>query len=127
MEFYVYGKWMLDSLKLEGWFEMNVWGRLIDPAFDNLNIDLIRGEGMSFASNERKNIQRKINDHKKFYRKGDDVFRLHKGHLEFVAIEAGRNWEEINGTKYMSDSLKISKMLKDMLDKLIKECKMKKI
>ncbi|RIB00643.1 hypothetical protein C2G38_1139351 [Gigaspora rosea] len=114
-----------DSLKLEGWFEMNVWGRLIDPAFDNLNIDLIRGEGMSFASSERKNIQRKINDHKKFGRKGDGVFRLHKGRLEFGAIEAGRNWEEINGTKYMSDSLKISKMLKDMLDKLIRECKMK--
>ncbi|CAG8637790.1 16015_t:CDS:2, partial [Racocetra persica] len=110
-----------DSLKLEGWFEMNVWGRLIDPAFDNLNIDLIRGDGMSFASSERKNIQRKINDHKKFGRKGDGVFRLHKGRLEFGAIEAGRNWEEINGTKYMSDSLKISKMLKDMLDKLIRE------
>ncbi|CAG8542635.1 13582_t:CDS:2, partial [Racocetra fulgida] len=77
-----------------------------DPAFDNLNIDLIRGEGMSFASSERKNIQRKINDHKKFGRKGDGVFRLHKGRLEFGAIEAGRNWEEIN-------------------DKLIRECKMK--
>ncbi|CAG8821354.1 22810_t:CDS:2, partial [Gigaspora margarita] len=94
-----------DSLKLEGWFEINIWSRLIDPAFDNLNIDLIRGEGMSFASSERKNIQRKINDHKKFGRKGDG--------------------EEINGMKYMSDSLKISKILKDMLDKLIRECKMK--
>ncbi|CAG8676634.1 14779_t:CDS:2, partial [Cetraspora pellucida] len=116
---------LFDSLKLEGWFEINVWSRLIDPVFDNLNIDLIRGEGMSFASSERKNIQRKINDHKKFGRKGDGVFRLHKGRLEFGTIEAGRNWEEINGTKYMSDSLKISKMLKDMLDKLIRERKMK--
>ncbi|CAJ0915667.1 17536_t:CDS:2 [Entrophospora sp. SA101] len=64
-----------DSLKLEGWFEMNVWSRIIDSIFDDLNIDLIHGK--------------------------------------------------INGTKYMTDSLKISKMLKDMLDKLITECKMK--
>ena len=42
-----------DTSKLEGWFEMNVWGRLIDPAFDRLNIDLVHG-GMSLASSERK-------------------------------------------------------------------------
>nr|CAG8444148.1 9718_t:CDS:2 [Entrophospora candida] len=80
---------------------------------------------MSFASSERKNIQRKINDHKKFGKKGDGVIRLYKDRLESGAIEAGRKWEETNGTKYMSDSLKISKMLKDMLDKLIRECKIK--
>ncbi|CAG8700490.1 13315_t:CDS:1, partial [Racocetra fulgida] len=35
-----------DHSKLEGWYEVNVWGRLIDPAFDNLlSIDLVRGEG----------------------------------------------------------------------------------
>ncbi|KAF0434227.1 c2h2-type zinc finger transcription factor [Gigaspora margarita] len=86
-----------DSLKLEGWFETNVWNRIIDPAFDDLNVDLIREEG---------------------------VFRLRKDRLKFGAIEAGRKWKEINGTKYMSDSLEMSKMLKDMLDKLIRECKM---
>ncbi|RIB09720.1 hypothetical protein C2G38_2146412 [Gigaspora rosea] len=85
-----------DSLKLEGWFEMNVWSRIIDPAFDDLNVDLIREEG---------------------------VFRLRKSHLTFGAIEAGR---KLNGTKYMSDSLEMSKKLKDMLDKLIRECKMDK-
>ncbi|CAJ0746593.1 6608_t:CDS:2, partial [Entrophospora sp. SA101] len=128
MEFCVYGKWMkicFDSLKLEGWFGMNVWSRIIDPVVDDLNIDLIRGEGMSFASSERKNIHRKINNRKNIGRKGDGIFRLRRNRLEFGAVEAGRKWEEINGTKYMTDSLKISKMLKDMLDKLIIECKMK--
>ena len=62
-----------DISKLEGWFEMNVWSRLIDPAFSNLNVDIIRGEGMSIASSERKNVQRKLNDRKKFGRKGDSV------------------------------------------------------
>lgn len=114
-----------DSLKLEGWFQMNVWGRIVDPAFDNLNIELVRGEGMSFASSERKNIKRRINIRKKIGRKGDGIFRLRSDRLELEAIEAGRKWEEISGTKYMTDSLKISKLLKDMLDKLIMECKMK--
>lgn len=114
-----------DVSKLEGWFQMNVWSRLIDPAFCNL-IDVIRGEGMSIASSERKNAQRKNNDRKKIGRKGDGVFRLRKDHWEFGAIEAGRKWEGLKGTKYMTDSLKLCKMLKDMLDKLFVEFEMKK-
>ncbi|CAJ0840150.1 8429_t:CDS:2 [Entrophospora sp. SA101] len=51
----------------------------MNPAFDDLNIDLIRGEGMN--------------------------------RLEFGAIEAGRKWEETNGTKYMSDSLKYLRLI----------------
>ncbi|RHZ75541.1 hypothetical protein Glove_212g180 [Diversispora epigaea] len=31
-----------DPLKPEGWYEMNVWSHFIDPAFYDLNIDLIR-------------------------------------------------------------------------------------
>ncbi|CAG8759610.1 10046_t:CDS:2 [Cetraspora pellucida] len=114
-----------DASKLEGWFQMNVWSRIIDPAFCNL-IDVIRGEGMSIASSERKNVQRKIHDRKKIGKKGDGVFRLRKDHWEFGAIEAGRKWEGLKGTKYMTDSLKLCKMLKDMLDKLFVECEMKK-
>ncbi|CAG8788497.1 4999_t:CDS:2, partial [Dentiscutata erythropus] len=113
-----------DSL-LEGWYEMNMWSRVIDPAFDNLNIDLVRGEGMSHASSDRKNLTRATNDRKKLGRKGDGVFRLRKDRLEFGAIEAGRKWEGKSGTKYMTDSLKICKMLKDMLNQLAIECGMK--
>jgi len=58
-----------DSTKLEGWYEMCVWGRLIDPAFDNLDVDLVRGEGMSFASSDRKNIERSVADRKIIGRK----------------------------------------------------------
>lgn len=67
---------------------MNVWSNLIDPTFHAINIDLARGEGMSYASSDRKNIIRTINDRKKFGRKGDGVFRLHGDRLEFGAIEA---------------------------------------
>ncbi|RIA85015.1 hypothetical protein C1645_831433 [Glomus cerebriforme] len=83
----------IDS-KLEGWYQMNVRGRLIDPAFDNQNFDLAR----------------------------DGVFRLSVDRLEFVATEAGRKWEGRSGTKYLNDSLKINKMLKDMIGKLAVAC-----
>ncbi|CAG8575774.1 990_t:CDS:2 [Acaulospora morrowiae] len=115
---------IVDSL-LEGWYEMNMWSRVIDPAFDNLNIDLVRGESMSYASSDRKNLTRETNDRKKLGRKGDGVFRLRKDRLEFGAIETGRKWEGKSGTKYMTDSLKICKMLKDMLNQLAIECDMK--
>ncbi|CAG8813346.1 41774_t:CDS:2 [Gigaspora margarita] len=115
---------IIDSL-LEGWYEMNMWSRVIDPAFDNLNIDLVRGEGMSHASSDRKNLTRTTNDRKKLGRKGDGVFRLCNDRLEFGAIETGRKWEGNSGTKYMTDSLKICKMLKDMLNQLAIECGMK--
>ncbi|CAG8501609.1 11535_t:CDS:2 [Diversispora eburnea] len=114
-----------DSSKLEGWYAINVWGRLIDPAFENLDIDLIRGEGMSLASSNRKNHERTINDRKKIGRKGDGVFRLSKDRLEFGAIEAKRKWEGENGTGYLKDSLKLNKMLKDMLNQLVIVCNMR--
>ncbi|CAG8699453.1 5013_t:CDS:2, partial [Acaulospora colombiana] len=115
---------IIDSL-LEGWYEVNMWGRVIDPAFDNLNIDLVRGEGMSHASSDRKNLTRVKNDRKKLGRKGDGIFRLRKDRLEFGAIEAGHKWEGKSGTKHMTDSLKICKMLKDMLNQLSIKCDMK--
>ncbi|CAG8552850.1 3318_t:CDS:2 [Acaulospora colombiana] len=102
-----------DSLKLEGWYEMNVWSHLIDLAFHDINIDLVRGEGMSNASSDRKNLTRTINYRKKIGRKGDGVFRLCSDRLEFGAIEAGRKWEGQSGTKYSNDSLKLFKMLEE--------------
>ncbi|CAG8527891.1 13884_t:CDS:2, partial [Acaulospora morrowiae] len=99
--------------KLEEWFEMNIWANLIDPAFREMEIDLVR-EGMCLSSSDRENIDR-----------SDGIFRLRKKHLEFGAIEAGRNREGTKGTKLLTDSLKMSKMLKDMINALATECNMK--
>lgn len=102
---------------------MNVWSNLIDLTFhDIINIYLVRGEGMSCASSDRKNLVRTINDRKKIGRKGDGVFRLHGNRLEFGAIEAGRKWEGQKGTKYLNDSLKLNKMMKDMIVQLATIC-----
>lgn len=112
-----------DNSKLEGWYEMNIWGRLIDPTFDNnQNINLVRGEGMSYASSDRKNYKRITDEQKKIGHKGDGVFRLHGNQLKFGAIKAGRKWEGKSGTKYLNDSLKIKKMLKDMIGQLVIAC-----
>ncbi|CAG8665210.1 8242_t:CDS:1, partial [Acaulospora morrowiae] len=111
--------------KLEGWFEMNIWAHLVDPAFREMETDLVRGERMCLSSSDRKNIDRSENDRKKIGKKGDGIFRLRKKRLEFGAIEAGRNWEGTKGTKLLTDSLKMSKMLKDMINVLATECDMK--
>ncbi|CAG8473689.1 8463_t:CDS:2 [Ambispora gerdemannii] len=111
-----------DPSKLEGWFQHNVWSRLIDPAFHDMKVELIRGEGMSLASSDRKNEGRTISGRKKIGKKGDGIFRITKDRMEFGAIETGRKWEGLKGTKYLKDSLKLNKMLKDMLTQLVAEC-----
>ncbi|KAF0471689.1 c2h2-type zinc finger transcription factor [Gigaspora margarita] len=82
---------MNPSSRLEGWYQHNVWSPIIDPAFRNFEIDLIRGEGSSMASSDRKNDDTDYEeDRKKIGRKGDGMFRLNGDRLEFGAIEAGK-------------------------------------
>ncbi|CAG8472461.1 8126_t:CDS:2 [Racocetra fulgida] len=52
----------------------------------------------------------------------DGIFRLKGSRLEFGAIEAGREWEGEHGRKYIRDSLKLRKILHDMLIQLSTEC-----
>ncbi|KAF0406827.1 c2h2-type zinc finger transcription factor [Gigaspora margarita] len=111
-----------DQSKLEGWFQSDVWSRIIDPAFHNTTFELLRGESMSFASSDRKNDGRTAFDRKKIGKKGDGIFRITADRMELGAIESGREWEGLYGTKYLKDSLKLNKMLKDMITNLISEC-----
>ncbi|CAG8722761.1 5274_t:CDS:2 [Funneliformis caledonium] len=93
----------LDSSKLEGWFQHNIWSSIIDPSFHiNSRINLICEESMSLASSDRKNDTSCNVNHrtsssdscdvnrKKISRKGDEIFRLKGNRLEFRAIEAER-------------------------------------
>ncbi len=80
----------MDASKLEGWFQHNIWSPIIDLAFRNSEIKLIRGEGMSMASSNRKNDAGCDVDRKKIGRKEDRIFRLKGDRLEFGAIETGR-------------------------------------
>ncbi|KAF0390474.1 c2h2-type zinc finger transcription factor [Gigaspora margarita] len=78
----------LDSSKLEGWYQLNIWGPLIDSAFRNSSFNLIRVDGMSNASSDRKNQANCGTTRKKIGRKGDGIFRLKGSRLEFGAIES---------------------------------------
>ncbi|RHZ75672.1 hypothetical protein Glove_212g30 [Diversispora epigaea] len=110
-------KVFVDPNNLENCNEVDVWNRLIDPAFQNMGIKLVRGD-MSFASCERKNKARKGKHKKILGHKSDGIFRLCGSHLEFGAIEVEKRWTG----DYPSISLKICKMLKDMVTQLSDEC-----
>ncbi|CAB4425750.1 unnamed protein product [Rhizophagus irregularis] len=102
----------LDSSKLEGWFQHNIWSFIIDLAFRiNSRINLICGKGMSLTFSDRKNNtscdtdygisfndSRDV-DQKKIGKKGDGIFRLKGDRLEFGAIEAKKKWKDRNGRK----------------------------
>ncbi|RIA86912.1 hypothetical protein C1645_740505 [Glomus cerebriforme] len=87
-----------------------------------MKFELIRSEDMSFASRDRKNDGKTDFDRKKIGRKGDEIFRITADCIKFEVVETGRKWEGSNGTKYLKDSLKLNKMLKDMITKLISKC-----
>lgn len=109
--------------KLEGWYEMNVWSHLIDTLFHNTEVNLKRGAD---RKNEGRSVSERKSTRKMIGRKGDGVFISHTRRLEFGAIEAWRRWEGKSGDKYLRDSLKLSKLLKDMLRLLFSECGMVK-
>ncbi|CAG8755230.1 20051_t:CDS:2 [Gigaspora margarita] len=71
-------------------YQLNIWDLLIDFAFRNSSFNLIRVDGMSEASSDRKNQANRGTNRKKIGRKGDGIFRLKRSSLEFGAIESGR-------------------------------------
>ncbi|RIA93485.1 hypothetical protein C1645_735509 [Glomus cerebriforme] len=77
--------------KLEWWYQMNIWSYLINPAFDNQNFELVCSKSMSFASSNRKNLKKTVNDKKKIGHKDNGVFRLSGDHLE--STEAKHKWK----------------------------------
>ncbi|CAG8640635.1 226_t:CDS:2, partial [Diversispora eburnea] len=80
----------------EAWYNVNVWGPIIDRTFDNIpNVDIARGESSSLASSDRKNRNRTIDTRKKMGRKGDAIIRKLSGgmKLEFGGSEAGKHYE----------------------------------
>ncbi|CAG8455466.1 12689_t:CDS:2 [Rhizophagus irregularis] len=60
---------------------------------------------MSLASSNRKNDTSCDTDHKTSFNDSRD-------RLEFGAIEAERKWEDRNGRKYITDSLKLKQNVK---------------
>jgi hypothetical protein len=108
----------------ENWYNVNVWGPVIDRIYDDIpNIDIVRGESSSLASSDRKNRNRTTNTRKKMGRRGDAIIRKCSCGIrhEFGGSEVGSHYEGQNATKWLNESgLKLPKMLRDMFISLCK-------
>ncbi|RUP42709.1 hypothetical protein BC936DRAFT_138196 [Jimgerdemannia flammicorona] len=88
---------------LEGWFTSNIWSVIVDACL----IDL---ETVEFVRSEVKLL---------LGRKCDGIAR-ELGSPEEFAISEGRCWTGEDGTKYLSDALKMPKVMRDMLHQRIR-------
>ncbi|CAB4401981.1 unnamed protein product [Rhizophagus irregularis] len=86
-----------------------------------MKFELIRGECNEFCLEQQKNDGKTGSIYKKIERKEDEIFRITTDHMKIRVIETGHKWKGSNRTKYLKDSLKLNKMLKDMIMNLIFE------
>ncbi|RUP44353.1 hypothetical protein BC936DRAFT_149588 [Jimgerdemannia flammicorona] len=100
---------------LERWYDVNVWGPLIDRFFLDLDsVALVRGEGCSLASAARKNAQRTLETRQRLGSRGDGIFRSLITSEEYGSIECGKEVVPM-ATKTLQDRRKVGKLMKDMI------------
>lgn len=80
-----------------------------------------KGWRYEFCLEQQKNNGKTGSIYKKIGRKKDGIFRITTDHMKIRVIETGYKWKGSNRTKYLKDSLKLNKMLKDMIMNLIFE------
>ncbi|KAI9340358.1 hypothetical protein BD770DRAFT_372594 [Pilaira anomala] len=121
----------MDRQHTEAWYQSHIWS-MIESCFDKVKgIEAVTGESASLGSKRRMNQNRTptaINNMSRlaYGHKCDLVFRQYDhGHnlpLEFGGSEAKPKIEEDYGTNFMKEGLiKLPRMLKDMMDALLKE------
>ncbi|KAF9169302.1 hypothetical protein BGX20_010491 [Mortierella sp. AD010] len=81
---------------------------------DKLTYD--ESEVVSNASSARKNFLRSLEDRQANGLKVDGILYLSGAKIEIGAMEAGKEDEGQYGTKFLVDSVKLAKLLKDMFD-----------
>ncbi|KAL1932573.1 hypothetical protein VTP01DRAFT_8251 [Rhizomucor pusillus] len=115
----------------ELWYDIHLWGALVDKAFGDLvDFSVIRGESSSVASAERREKQRQTyraqnRTRKSQGHKGDMIIRRNSQgrKLELGASEVGRTFY-MEGTKWHHEgNLKLPKMLADMFYQLCDHCR----
>ncbi|KAG1547275.1 hypothetical protein G6F46_009446 [Rhizopus delemar] len=121
----------MDRPHNEQWYQSHIWS-MIEACFDKLeDIEAVGGESACLGSKKRKNEKRSIDAITKMPRlryghKCDLIFRQydnqHTAPLEFGASEAKSRIEDESGTNFMNEGFyKLPRILKDMLDCLLKE------
>jgi hypothetical protein len=113
----------LRTTHLEDWYTSNVWTRVVDDCFLSLpQVSLQRKEATCQSTALRRNRNRdEVSTRQKIGPRLDGLLRSTDDNShEFCAIEAAT---ELRGgtfnTKWLSDKAKLSKVLRDMLSRLI--------
>ncbi|CEP10297.1 hypothetical protein [Parasitella parasitica] len=121
----------MDRHHLEQWYQSHIWS-MIEKCFDKVHgVEAVIGESASLGSKRRMNQNRTIAAINSMPRlayghKCDLVFRQYDNDqnlpLEVVGSEAKSRIEEQHGSNYMKEGFfKLPRMLKDMLDVLLKK------
>ncbi|RIA87204.1 hypothetical protein C1645_740297 [Glomus cerebriforme] len=117
----------IKGTNLENWYNCHVWSVVFDQAFGDIRaIAVVRGESTSISTATRKNKKRRSEERRKIGHRGDWILRaVGNGKKdEFGAGEAGKDWVDEYGTKYIRETgLKLPKTLKDMLVNLMERIK----
>ncbi|CAG8698591.1 8193_t:CDS:2, partial [Acaulospora morrowiae] len=105
----------------EGWLNCHILTPLIDDCFLTCEeIQVHRGEKMSLASIERKNLSREESERKQYGHKIDILFRIDD--TEYFGSETYVD-EDSQNSKPISYKQKLFREMKDQLDRLLKKLK----
>ncbi|GBB99994.1 hypothetical protein RclHR1_03700002 [Rhizophagus clarus] len=105
----------------EGWLNCHILSLLIDDCFLMCEeIQVHRGEEMSLASIERKNLSREESEKKQSGHKIDILFRI--DNMEYFGSETYTD-EDSRNSKPISYKQKLFREMKDQLDRLLKSLK----
>ncbi|KAF9899112.1 hypothetical protein EC991_009582, partial [Linnemannia zychae] len=117
----IYMTYQQEAMKLptsrsESWYVTTLWAFLPTILKMGGKLNHKPGEVMSEASALRKNIDRDLESRKSQGRKMDGIISCAITDLELGAIEAAKINVGPQGTKSLSDSRKLAKVMKDMHD-----------
>ncbi|CAG8673968.1 7940_t:CDS:2, partial [Acaulospora morrowiae] len=106
----------------EDWFTVALFGTCIDFCVRDaqLGTDIKRTDAPSLSSANRKNRRRKTNARKLIGRKIDGIIYITNRLVEIGAIEGARAFAGVSDNKYLLESFKMPKTLRDMYSDLIK-------
>ncbi|RUS19444.1 hypothetical protein BC937DRAFT_87458 [Endogone sp. FLAS-F59071] len=113
---------LLDDTNSEEFWQVHVYGRLIDELFfDMPEVQIVRGEKASRAVSYGKNALRQYGERKISASKLDAaVVTRDTWRVELVTLEAGRQDSVEGQSKKLSDQYKLAKTLKAQLDFIYK-------
>ncbi|CAG8697666.1 936_t:CDS:2, partial [Funneliformis caledonium] len=106
----------------EDWFTVALFGTCIDFCIRELGTDIKRTDAPSLSSANRKNRGRKANTRtrKLIGRKIDGIIHIVDKPLEVGAIEGARSYSGVSDQKYLLETFKMPKTLRDMYAELMR-------